>query len=48
MLRIDVHQIKAFLAVADALQFKGAAEQLHITQPALSSIIKALERMALT
>ena len=43
MLRIDVHQIKAFLAVADALQFKGAAEQLHITQPALSSIIKALE-----
>ena len=43
MLRIDIHQIRAFLAVADALQFKGAAERLHITQPALSRIIKALE-----
>jgi DNA-binding transcriptional LysR family regulator len=43
MLRIDIHQIKAFLAVADALQFKGAAERLHITQPALSRIVKALE-----
>jgi DNA-binding transcriptional LysR family regulator len=44
MLRIDIHQIRAFLAVTDALQFKGAAERLHITQPALSRIIKALEQ----
>jgi len=42
-MRIDVHHIRAFLAVADALQFRVAAERLHITQPALSRIIKALE-----
>ncbi|WP_227747207.1 LysR family transcriptional regulator [Paraburkholderia franconis] len=43
IMRIDVHHIRAFLAVADALQFRVAAERLHITQPALSRIIKALE-----
>ncbi|SAK71680.1 LysR family transcriptional regulator [Caballeronia pedi] len=42
-MRIDVHHIRAFLAVADALQFNVAAERLHMTQPALSRIIKALE-----
>lgn len=42
-MRIDVHHIRAFLAVADALQFSVAAERLHMTQPALSRIIKALE-----
>ncbi|MDR5879739.1 LysR family transcriptional regulator [Caballeronia sp. LZ032] len=42
-MRIDVHHIRAFLAVADALQFSVAAQRLHMTQPALSRIIKALE-----
>jgi DNA-binding transcriptional LysR family regulator len=42
-MRIDVHHIRAFLAVAEALQFNVAAERLHMTQPALSRIIKALE-----
>lgn len=42
-MRIDIHHIRAFLAVADALQFNLAAERMHMTQPALSRIIKALE-----
>src|SRR5579864_2744965 len=42
-MRIDVHHIRAFLAVAEALQFSVAADRLHMTQPALSRIIKALE-----
>lgn len=42
-MRIDIHHIRAFLAVADTLQFRAAAERLHMTQPALSRIIKALE-----
>jgi DNA-binding transcriptional LysR family regulator len=44
-MRIDVHHIRAFLAVADALQFSVAAERLHMTQPGLSRIIKALEEL---
>lgn len=35
--------MRAFLAVADALQFRVAAARLHVTQPALSRIIKSLE-----
>jgi DNA-binding transcriptional LysR family regulator len=42
-MRIDVHHIRASLAVAEALQFSVAADRLHMTQPALSRIIKALE-----
>ncbi|AQH03027.1 LysR family transcriptional regulator [Burkholderia sp. KK1] len=42
-MRIDIHHIRAFLAVADALQFNVAADRMHMTQPALSRIIKALE-----
>jgi DNA-binding transcriptional LysR family regulator len=42
-MRIDIHHLRAFLAVADTLQFRAAAERLHLTQPALSRIIKALE-----
>jgi DNA-binding transcriptional LysR family regulator len=42
-MRMDIHHIKAFLAVVDVGQFRGAAERLHITQPALSRIVKALE-----
>jgi DNA-binding transcriptional LysR family regulator len=42
-MRIELHHLRAFLAVTDTLQFRAAAERLHITQPALSRIVKALE-----
>ncbi|MCG6367787.1 LysR family transcriptional regulator [Vibrio fluvialis] len=36
---MKLHQIKAFLAVSQAGSLKTAAEQLHLTQPALSKAI---------
>lgn len=41
---LDLAKIRAFEAVAEALHFRRAAEGLHITQPALSRQIQALER----
>ncbi|XAW90060.1 LysR family transcriptional regulator [Vibrio sp. CDRSL-10 TSBA] len=41
---MKLHQIKAFLAVSNAGSLKTAAEQLHLTQPALSKAIKELEQ----
>ena len=35
--------MNAFLAVADAGSFSQAAEQLHLTQPAISKRIATLE-----
>ncbi|MEU7817656.1 LysR family transcriptional regulator [Pseudonocardia sp. NPDC049154] len=41
---METRQLQHFLAIADAGTFTAAAEQLHISQPGLSSSIRALER----
>lgn len=40
---LELNQLQAFLAVADHHSFSAAAEQLHLTQPAISKRISALE-----
>jgi len=40
---MEMHQIRYFLAVAEALNFTRAAEQCHVTQPALTRAIQKLE-----
>ncbi|MBQ0816094.1 MAG: LysR family transcriptional regulator, partial [Marinobacter sp.] len=40
---MTVKQIRAFLIVAQTLSFAQACERLHLSQPALSLSIKALE-----
>lgn len=41
--KYDLKQLRSFLAVAEKLSFRGAAESLFISQPALSKHIAQLE-----
>lgn len=43
-MEITTRQIEAFRAVADTASFTRAAERAHVTQPALTSRIQALEQ----
>jgi DNA-binding transcriptional LysR family regulator len=41
---VDIVRLKTFLRAAETLSFSEAAKQLHLSQPTVSSQIKALER----
>jgi DNA-binding transcriptional LysR family regulator len=43
-LDLDTHRLRVFLVVARELHFSRAARQLHVSQPALSQQVAALER----
>jgi DNA-binding transcriptional LysR family regulator len=41
---MEMHQVRYFLAVSEALNFTRAAEACHVAQPSLTAAIKKLER----
>lgn len=41
---MELHQIRYFLALAQTLNFTRAAEQCHVTQPALTKAVQRLEQ----
>src|SRR5262249_61550875 len=41
--RMEMHQVRYFLAVARTLNFTRAAEECHVAQPSLTRAIKLLE-----
>lgn len=44
-MRLELRHIKAFIIVAEELQFKSASDRLHMTQPALTRTIQSLEEI---
>lgn len=42
-INVTLHQLESFAAVARALSFSDAANQVHLSQPALSAAIRKLE-----
>ncbi|HWW71586.1 MAG TPA: LysR family transcriptional regulator, partial [Duganella sp.] len=43
MRKLDTHALQMFVAVAQCLNFRQAAERLHMTQPPLSRAVRQLE-----
>ncbi|MEV4604577.1 LysR family transcriptional regulator [Amycolatopsis sp. NPDC049253] len=41
---LEARHVRYVVAVADTLNFSRAAERLHVSQPALSARVKAIER----